>query len=219
MASFLDAYSSVPLEVQSFLYSDDFYSFLDEYIKKFELKEEKEIEFTYLLQDIVVKLIDENMDLKEIIKQRLGLNDEDAGSLAFHIKNKFFPLVNSVWQTVQKREEKEEKFIKSVPSELVDIIQKIKEKPSPTKVLNLQKVIPPKSEEIRKIEEKKESAIDLSDIQPIKTEIPKKVVDINQTISWQPPKPKEEKQPGIVIIKKQEEKKQKEEGVIDLSDL
>jgi len=219
MTSFLDSYLSAPLEVQSFLYSDDFYSFLDEYIKKFELKDEKEMAFTYLLQDIVVRLIDESMDLKAIIKERVGLNDEASTSLAYHIKNKFFPLVNSVWQTSQKREEKEKQAIKTAPKEIVDIIQKIKERPKSTKILNLQKVIPPKSEEIKKIEEKKESAIDLSTIQPIKTEIPKKVVDINQTISWQPPKPKEEKQADIVIIKKQEERKQKEEGVIDLSNL
>jgi hypothetical protein len=219
MNSFLDAYTYAPLEVREFLNSDDFYSFLDEYIKKFELKEEKEIEFTYLLQDIAVRLIDENADLKEIIKERLGLNDTDAGSLAFHIKNKFLPLVNSVWQISQKREEREEKVIKTAPKEIADIIQKIKERPSPTKVLNLQKVIPPKTEEIKKIEEKKESAIDLSKVQPIKTEIPKKVIDINQTISWKPPKPKETGSASVIIIKKHEDKKQKEEGVIDLSNL
>jgi hypothetical protein len=216
MKSFIDSLYEAPLEVRSFLYSDDFYSFLDEYIKKFELKEKKEIEFTYLLQDIAVRLINENADLKEIIKERLGLNDTDAGSLAFHIKNKFLPLVNSVWQISQKREEK---VIKTAPKEIADIIQKIKEKPSPTKVLNLQKVIPPKTEEIKKLEEKKESAIDLSKVQPIKTEIPKKVIDINQTISWEPPKPKETGSASVVIIKKHEDKKQKEEGVIDLSNL
>ena len=219
MASFLDAYYSAPEEVKAFLYSDDFNSFLDEYIKKFELKEDKAIEFTYLLQDIAVKLIDEKTDLKEIIKQRLGLNDEDSASLTYYIKNKFIPLVNFVWQETQKRKTKEENVIKSAPKELVDIIQKIKERPSSTKVLNLQKVIPPRSEEVSKIEEKKKSAVDLSQIQPIKTEMPKKVVDINQTISWEPPKPKKESSAGVVIIKKQQEKKQKEEGVIDLSNL
>jgi hypothetical protein len=128
-------------------------------------------------------------------------------------------LVDSVWQISQKREEREEKVIKTAPKEIADIIQKIKERPSPTKVLNLQKVIPPKTEEIKKIEEKKESAIDLSRVQPIKTEIPKKVIDINQTISWKPPKPKETGSASVVIIKKHEDKKQKEEGVIDLSNL
>ncbi len=218
MKTFLEALYEAPLEIRGFLYSDDFYSFLDEYTKKFELNEEQETEFIYLLQDLSIKLIDENADLKTIIKERLGLNDENSAALAYHIKTKFLPLVNNIWQSIQKKAEKEEKIIKEAPKELVDIIKKVKERQPSTKVLNLQKIIPPKKE-FAEIEKKKEEAIDLSKTQPIKTEIPKKVVDINQTISWSPPKPKEIEGSGVVIIKKQKEENKKEEGVIDLSNL
>jgi len=215
--SFLDAYTEAPEIVQAFLYSDDFYSFLDEYTKRFEMDDETSIEFAYLLQDLAIKRLDlESKTLNEIIRERLNYDAEKASQLEFHIKTKFLPLVEKLWEK-PKETPKPSQIKREIPAEIRDIIQKAKEVP-PQKVLNLQKVIPPK-QEVPQIKQKEEKVIDLSQIKPIKTEVPKSVVDIKQTISWEPPKPKEEIPSQVVVIKKQKEEKEKKEGVIDLSNL
>lgn len=210
--SFIDAYTEAPDEIKIFLYSDDFYSFLDECIKKFEIKDT--VSFTHLLQDLALKIIGETENLKEIIKSRLNLDDENANQLAFHIRTKFVPLFEKLWKKEVPIERQEVRLKTEAPKEVVDLIQKKKEQ-SPLKVLNLKKVIPPKKE----IPIKEEPAIDLRNLQPIKTAVPKATVDIKQSISWEPPKPKGASSANIVIIRKEQEKKEGNENIIDLSNL
>ena len=98
MKAFLDAYYEAPDEIKGFLYSDDFYAFYDEYVKKFEMDEEEGLNFIYLLQDLAVKAIDyETENIAEAIKQRLNYDDEKAKQLEYHIKSRFLPLVEPLW--------------------------------------------------------------------------------------------------------------------------
>jgi len=212
MKSFIDAYTEAPDRVKEFLYSDDFYSFFEEYRKKFEISDEYEVEFIYLLQDLAIKRFDlEKESLTEIIRNRLNYDTEKAKQLEYHIKTRFLPLVEPLW-----KEEKEEtqKIKKEVPKEVIDLIQKAKEAP-PQKILNLQKVV--KTKEAIEVP-KPTTPIDLSKLQQIKTEVPKSTIDIKQTISWEPPKPTEDISSKIVVIKKPKEEK-KEGEVLDLSNL
>lgn len=211
--SFIDAYYEAPDEVKLFLYSDDFYAFLDEYVKKFEIKDE--VNFVYLLQDLALKIIEPNENLKEIIKSRLNLGEENANQLAFHIKTKFMPLFENLWQEQKETKSTPQLIKQEIPKQIVDLVQQQKEV-APQKILNLQKIIPPKQEETTN---KEENPVDLSSLKPIKTEIPKTTVDIKQSISWEPPKPERPLPSNIVIIKKEPEKKEKDENILDLSNL
>lgn len=210
--SFIDAYLEAPEEIKLFLYSDDFYSFFSEYLKKFEIKDE--IGFTYLLQDVVLKIIESDEELKEAIKSRLNLSEENSKQLVFHIKTKFIPLFEKLWEKEKILPKEEPKIKREVPKEVIDLFQKRREV-SPQKVLNLKKVIPPKKE----TPVKKEEAVDLTNLQQTKRVIPKSTVDIQQTISWEPPKPQESSPSSVVIIKKEPKKKEETENIIDLSNL
>jgi hypothetical protein len=198
--SFADLYLSAPQNVKDFMLSDDFISFCDEMIKKFEISEDKELDFIYLLQDLVVKLIEpkEQVELKDIIKQRLNFDEEISKQLAYHIWAKFLPFIKKIWEEAEKpKEELREEFIERIIKKEPEI-----PKPTPT-ILNLQKIIPPKKEgpkpiDLKRVTEKKEPVI-------------------KTTVSWEPPKPVEEAS-NIVIIKKRESKENdKGKKVIDLS--
>jgi hypothetical protein len=198
--SFADLYLSAPQNVKDFMLSDDFISFCDEMIKKFEISEDKELDFIYLLQDLVVKLIEpkEQVELKDIIKQRLNFDEEISKQLAYHIWAKLLPFIKKIWEEAEKpKEELREEFIERIIKKEPEI-----PKPTPT-ILNLQKIIPPKKEgpkpiDLKRVTEKKEPVI-------------------KTTVSWEPPKPPEEAS-NIVIIKKRESKENdKGKKVIDLS--
>jgi hypothetical protein len=200
--SFADLYLSAPQNVKDFMLSDDFISFYEEMVKKFEITEDKELDFMYLLQDLVVKLIEpkEQTELTDIIKQRLNFDEEISKQLAYHIWTKFLPFIKKIWEGAEKPKEEETK------EELIErIIKKEPEIPKPTPtILNLQKIIPPKKEGPKPIDLKK--ATEKKDQPAIKT-----------TVSWEPPKPPEEAS-NIVIIKKKESKESdKNKKVIDLS--
>jgi hypothetical protein len=199
--SFADLYLSAPQNVKDFMLSDDFISFYEEMIKKFEITEDKELDFMYLLQDLVVKLIEpkEQIELKDIIKQRLNFDEETSKQLAYHIWTKFLPFIKKIWEGAEKPKEEETK------EELIErIIKKEPEIPKPTPtILNLQKIIPPKKEGSKPID--------------LKKTIEKSEPAIKTTVSWEPPKPPEEAS-NIVIIKKKEGKESdKNKKVIDLS--
>ncbi len=167
-----DAYLKMPEEIRRFIDSDDFFAFLDEYAKKFDMYDdnEKYIEFDYLLQDLAVKFIEpaDQNELKNIIKERLKMADEFAGQLAYHIWSKYMFMVRNIWRRVE--EKKEKKVISEKPETIEEIIKKVKEirrEKSPLRVLNLQKVIPPKEKPQPIIEE------------PVKEEIEEKEETLN----------------------------------------
>ncbi|GIW65808.1 MAG: hypothetical protein KatS3mg094_327 [Candidatus Parcubacteria bacterium] len=169
--SFSHNYINSPTNVRNFIYSNEYYDYLEEYLKKFEINENKEIDFIYLLQDLIFKVFEPKsiMELKDEIIKRLSLNENDANQMAYILFSQFIPKINILWQ-----KEKETKEIKSSPPEIANLlkrIQEIKAKTKPGKILNLQKVIPP-----RKEKENIVSAINIQkpdEVKTIKIEIPK----------------------------------------------
>ena len=54
MKDFAELYNNAPKDIQGFLYSDDFWSFVDEAEKKFSITEEQNLAFVYLLEDFAI---------------------------------------------------------------------------------------------------------------------------------------------------------------------
>ncbi|GIW66183.1 MAG: hypothetical protein KatS3mg095_0081 [Candidatus Parcubacteria bacterium] len=240
MPSFGQQYLRAPLAVKYFIHSQEYYDYLEEYLEKFEINRTKETEFVYFLQDLIFKVVEPKsiMELKDEVKRRFNFSDEQCDNIAYTLFNKFIPQINNLWQ--QKRNQE---IQKPEISNLIKRIKEVKLKTKPSKVLNLQKVIPPKKDSEKTIQ-----AINIQqpeEVKTIKIQIPKieteglkitsdKVVDENLTISipstkteglepitWQKEeKEKKEKREGddskVVIIKKSKIPPQ-EEGAIDLS--
>lgn len=242
MTIFLNQYLNAPQTIRDFIYSNEFYEILDKYLNKFEISKEKETEFVYLLQDLAFKVIVPKsiMELKDELEKKLNLNSDIANQIAYILFNEFLTKINKLWIEGEEKQ-KEEKLSPEV-SQLIKKIEEVKRKTKPTKILNLQKVIP-----LQKKESKVTPAINLQkpeETKVIKIQIPKiettdlKPSDKNISIqekelniqipkissegltSWQKKEQEEkeekEKSSNIVIIKK-EKPQQKEEGAIDLS--
>ena len=153
--SFLDQYLNSPKSIRNFIYSDEYYNYLDEYLKKFEIPQVRITEFIYLLQDLIFKVLTPRsiMELKDIIKTRIELNEDLSNQLAYALFNHFLPKIDKLWQI-----EKESKEVSLTPEigELIKKIKEVKEKTRPTKVINLQKIVPSKKEN------KKEPTVDIA---------------------------------------------------------
>ncbi|MCS7183868.1 MAG: hypothetical protein NZ866_00790, partial [Patescibacteria group bacterium] len=163
--------------------------------------------------------------------------------MAYLLFNRFLIIINQIWQEGE-RLQKEEKISPEI-SLLIKKIEEVKKKTKPTKILNLQKVITPKSKEkkiipainIQKSEEPRVvkiqvPKIETKDLTPpstmpeisgTKIDIPKIKSENLTPTSWFPKeekdkKEKEEKEQStkVVIIKK-DQRGQKDEGVVDLS--
>ncbi|MGC8981674.1 MAG: hypothetical protein ACP5JU_01875 [Minisyncoccia bacterium] len=203
--TFADSYLSAPENVKNFIFSDDFIAFYEEMVKKFEMDEETDLNFVYLLQDLVVKFIEpkDQVELKDIIKLRLNYDDEKAKQLSYHIWSRFKYFIDKIWEGKEEKKEEGEELLER-------IIRKEPEIPKPkASILNLKKIIPPKKEKVKPInlQEKIE-----------KTEEEPKITDtIKKTVSWEPPKPIEEGSNVVIIKKKEEKKDEKNKKIIDLS--
>lgn len=149
MDDFLEKYLQAPSAVKSFFYSDEFNYYLNDYQKKVEIDEHQTTDLVYLLQDLIFKLFEPKsiMELKDYVKDKLKLEEEKANILAYQIFNSLLPKINKLWQEGIKLEE--QLFINPEQEKLIKKIEEIKQKTKPTKILNLQKIIPPKKEEAK----------------------------------------------------------------------
>ncbi|MCS7184168.1 MAG: hypothetical protein NZ866_02370, partial [Patescibacteria group bacterium] len=82
--NFLDQYISAPQSVRDFIFSDEYYSYLEEYLRKFEIDPIKETDFVYFLQDLIFKLFVPKsiMELKDEIIRRFNLEETKANQMA-----------------------------------------------------------------------------------------------------------------------------------------
>lgn len=243
MVNFLYQYLDAPQNIRDFIYSNEFYEILNEYLNKFEITKEKETEFVYLLQDLVLKIIVPKsiMELKDEIVSRLNLKDEIANQIAYILFNRFLTKINQLW--IEGESKQKEKEISPELRYLIEKIEEIKKKTKPTKIINLQKVILPKEKKsevapainLQKPEETKLIKIQIpkiktEDIKPKDEKLPSQDTNLNIQIpkissegltSWQKKdqnaKEEEKESSNIIIIKKERPQQKNEESAIDLS--
>jgi hypothetical protein len=174
--TFLDQYLSAPQSVREFIYSDEYHQLLEEYLKKFEIDHSKEIDFIYLIQDLVFRVIAPKsiMELKEEIKSKLNLDENLSNQIAYTLFNFFLPKINNIWQEGESKEKSEK--IEPEISELIKKIEEVKKKTKPTRMVNLQKLIPRKEKEEKVVNLQVDETSKLMDNQKpkvIKIQIPK----------------------------------------------
>lgn len=186
--TFFNQYLIAPPAVREFIYSEEYYQLLEEYLKKFEIKEDlQQTEFVYLLQDLIFKVFTPAnvVELKNELRTKLNLNEDLANQLAYILFNRLIPKINNLW----KKETKTERIEPQI-SELIKKIKEVKEKTKkPTRILNLQKIIPLKKEKGQQETVNIKKTSEISQPKVIKIEVP--------TIKTENIKPTEEKLPTI----------------------
>jgi len=160
--SFYEQILKAPQSVIDYMYGEEFWNLYEELIEKFEIKEEtKKRDVLYLLYDILFRVIEpiSAESLKEVLMSNLKLDSLVADQMAYYIYPKLVLKVKDIWESPQKEERRvkinaEDEYLKN----LIKRIKEIKTKSKPSRILNLQKVIPPKQEE-------QKPAIDLKNIE------------------------------------------------------
>jgi len=206
--SFYGQILKAPQSVIDYTYGEEFWKLYEELIEKFEIKENsKKRDILYLLYDILFKVFEPISadSLKEEIIARLNLETIIADQMAYYIYPKLVLKIKDIWEAPPKEEKKPE--ISYEDEYLKNLIKKIKEtqtKYKPSRILNLQKVIPPKQKE------EKVQSLDLKNIE-IKKEADKekedKLIRITlPSISEESLRVKKEEMP-VELEKKEEEEK------------
>ncbi|KKS19211.1 MAG: hypothetical protein UU76_C0003G0014 [Parcubacteria group bacterium GW2011_GWC1_41_7] len=187
MKDFADLYNHSPLDVQNFLYSDDFWFFVDEAEKKFSIEEEQSIQFAYLLQDFAMGAteFDNQAGLTEALKTDVGIRADLAPSLAYMIWTRFKPLFEHL------KKQAEEKQEASRQEQLRSVIAQSQKRESLLKAAQEEQM-----QQMRK------SALDLNRVAgvatsrvpiPTRIKIPIEHEDVGEKISPVRPKQEEEK--------------------------
>lgn len=243
MVNFLYQYLDAPQNIRDFIYSNEFYEILNEYLNKFEITKEKETEFVYLLQDLVLKIIVPKsiMELKDEIVSRLNLKEDITNQIAYILFNRFLTKINQLW--IEGESKQKEKETSPEVAQLIKKIEEVKKKTKPTKIINLQKVILPKEKKseftpainLQKPEETKLIKIQIpkietEDIKPKNEKLPSQDTNLNIQIPkissegltfWQKKdqevKEGEKESSNIIIIKKEKPQQKNEGEAIDLS--
>jgi hypothetical protein len=142
--SFVHSYTHSPKLVKDFIFSDDFNAFHDEIVKKFELNDEQELNFTYLLQDLTVKFLEPVAvsELTNLISGRNIVKEELISNLSYLVFTRFKPLVDKLWREAEAKEKtakaSREQAFKDIiagmktgtPSKNIVHLGKISQKPS-----------------------------------------------------------------------------------------
>lgn len=140
MLNFFEKYNQAPESIKNFLNSENYFSFLDEYAKKFEL-EENEVALDFLLRDIAVKAIEaDSIDaIVAEIKSRLNFDQEQASGLGHFIFSRFLPLIKKRWESWNEQVEAEKQ------SDIQALLDEIKKQETPrmnSPVINLNRAAP-----------------------------------------------------------------------------
>lgn len=107
MEDFADLYNRSSPEIKNFLYSDDFWFFVDEAEKKYTVSEEQHVQFIYLLQNFAIGAIrfESQGELAENLKTDVGVQADFAPSLAYMIWTRFKPLFENLKKQVEEKQE------------------------------------------------------------------------------------------------------------------
>ena len=140
MNTYLNLYNQSPQSIKNFINSDDYFNFFDECVKKFEIDDDTQINFDYLIQDISIKFFEPESvgSLAIEITKRLNFEQEKSSQIAHYIWTRFKPLVIQVWKNAETFKKDEEESREEI---FKDIIKQARaQSSSPKNIVDLGKV-------------------------------------------------------------------------------